>query len=72
MSGGGHNFAVDRAVGERIEEVVPGLRTAALGAGFGGMRRVAARGTRGHRGGTGDEHAHLRGGRPESTRNTHK
>ncbi|MBY8853406.1 SAM-dependent methyltransferase, partial [Saccharothrix sp. MB29] len=43
MSGGGHNFAVDRAVGERIEEVVPGLRTAALGAGFGGMRRVAAR-----------------------------
>ncbi|MGM1065216.1 SAM-dependent methyltransferase [Saccharothrix sp. Mg75] len=29
MLGGGHNFAVDRAVGERIEEAMPGLRTAA-------------------------------------------
>ncbi|MFD1146648.1 SAM-dependent methyltransferase [Saccharothrix hoggarensis] len=29
MLGGGHNFAVDRAVGEQIEAAMPGLRTAA-------------------------------------------
>ena len=29
MLGGGHNFAVDRAVGEQIERAMPGLRDAA-------------------------------------------
>ncbi|MET8847718.1 SAM-dependent methyltransferase [Amycolatopsis sp. NPDC004625] len=29
MLGGGHNFAVDRAVGEQIERVMPGLRDSA-------------------------------------------
>ncbi|MEU4768728.1 SAM-dependent methyltransferase [Actinosynnema sp. NPDC023794] len=29
MLGGGHNFAVDRALGEQIESVMPGLRNAA-------------------------------------------